>query len=169
MLTLAAALNRIIDNEGGTPNCELLLDVEGLTPGTICSVETLARRPAGEAEQEIYRVDRSMKNWQILRNGEPCLRAHPWDESPNVAYLTAGRGVSKAVGETLVEECERLAQRLEKLGLIGEACVLWRTCLSICTRIGDARLPYAREQATRTQQLIQAQTVASREAPAAAQ
>lgn len=163
-MTLATALQRIMENEGGTPNCELTGELEGLTVGTVCSVEAIARRPAGEAAQEIYRVDRSMKNWAILRNGTEVMRAHPWDATPNIAYLVGKAGVSKAVGSTMIEEVESLARRFERHRLFGESLVMWRTALSLCTRVGDKRLVHARSEATRLQQVIQAQATGSQAA-----
>lgn len=165
-MTLATALQRIMDNEGGTPNCELRGDLDGLTPGTVCSVEAVARRPSGEAAQEIYRVDRSMKNWKILRNGTEVLRAHPWDDTPNVAYLVGKAGVSRQIGATMIQEVESLAQRFERHRLFGESLVMWRTALSLCIRTGDKRLAHARSEATRVQQVIQAQTAGAEAAPA---
>lgn len=143
-------LRQLLDRTGEDTNVEVLTDLGDLRRGDILPLAVVRQSVPDEIG---YTFIRTMRNWriQLAASGKAVLRRHPWDETPNIAYVARGGPFKNEVMQSLLNEVDTVATRTQRLGLIGEAIALWRIAISIAMRTGQP-FEVFREKAVKLQE-----------------
>ena len=117
-ITLYEALDRIAmsdaANEGLASLCRVVMLEDHETEVEPMTVEQALRKVDQRGPAE-FRVDRTLKNWQILGpEDKPAVRCHPWDESSNDVRLFGKVREAEPPVDEFVRRLRELAQDAEK-------------------------------------------------------
>lgn len=131
LITLHEALQRVLastaTNEGPDAQCVYHPDV-GEVWNPMLVRELLARLKPSSDGVGYYSLRRTVRNWEVVDTaGDPVVRSHPWDTTPNVAKL--GTRPDPAHIESLIQFSSRvqeLANEAERLRQFVIAQNLWQ-------------------------------------------
>ena len=132
MISLHEAVRRILtsDAEREGPDARCVVLVDGIPGYGVEDLKLDDFRQMLEGfgpdsfDGEVFRIERSLKNWQIKHGDTVNVQVYPWDDSPNVAKLITKAAVVGPDPEALrgfADDLRDLATRFERARLFPEA------------------------------------------------